>query len=319
MGTYRRLTPRDRCKIEVLKKSGFSARKIARALNVSPSTVSRELLKTKGSYSADRATGASLIRSMSRYQTQSKIKGTLEALIREKLFLDWSPEQIAGWLKRETIHTVSFKVIYKYVEQDKANGGTLTKHLRILRRQGKDRKQPKWRPFVEGVQGRTFLRERPKIVEKRTRLGDIERDTVFGKRNGVLLLTMVDRVSRYVYIACVPRKCSKLIHKATVRALKYEKIKTITNDNGTEFARHRETSRALNAPIYFSRAYASWERGTNENTNGLIRQYLPRKRDMGFLTSKSVRELARKLNTRPRKCLGYRTPEEVRRDLRLKY
>lgn len=318
MVTYRRLAPRDRCKIEVLKKSGFGVRKIAAVLNVSPSTISRELLKAKGPYSADQAMNATTTRSKSRYRTQSKIKGSLETLIREKLLTDWSPEQISGWLKKETKHAVSFKVIYKYIEQDKAIGGTLTKHLRILRKQRKDRKKAKWQPFIEGVQGRTFLRERPKIVEKRERLGDIERDTVFGKRNGVLLLTMVDRTSRYVYIECVPRKCSKLIHQATVRALKNEKIKTITNDNGTEFARHRETSRALNAPIYFSRAYASWERGTNENTNGLIRQYLPRKKDMGFLTPKSVRELAKKLNTRPRKCLGYRTPEEVRRELRSK-
>lgn len=318
MNGYRRITPRDRCQIEILKESGFSARAIAKKLEFAPSTVIRELRKSKGTYRAELAEDTTQKRTKRRYSSQFKIGGQTERVIRRKLILDWSPEQISGWLRKECKIAISFKSIYRYIERDKKAGGKLTKHLRILRKQRKDRKKPRWTPFIDGVPGRTFLTDRPKIVEKRKRLGDIERDTVFGKRNGALLLTMVDRTSRYVYLELVKRKCSKLIHEATVRALRYEKIKTITNDNGTEFAKHRETAKTLKTEIYFSRAYASWERGTNENTNGLIRQYLPRKRDMGFLTKFDVKALAKRLNNRPRKCLDYQTPAEVHRRLKAK-
>jgi len=212
---------------------------------------------------------------------------------------------------------VSVASIYRFIERDHANGGYLKSHLRVLRRQRKDRKKPKWRKYQGSLQDRTPISERPRVVERRERLGDIERDTVFGAKNGSLVLTMVDRRSRLTRIAWIEKKCSRLIHQATVRTLRGQIVRTITNDNGTEFARHLETAKALKAPVYFSKAYAAWERGTNENTNGLLRQYLPRRQAIGPLTRKQIRALEDKLNHRPRKCLNFETPHEVHRRLSL--
>lgn len=310
---YRRLTSKDRCQIEALRRNGFGIRKIAKQLGCSPSTISREISCSSKNYSAENAARAAFGRLRSRKAGKFRVSGKLASVIRRKLLADWSPEQIVGFLRLSGKLTVSFQTIYNYIERDKLKGGRLAAHLRILRKQRKDRKKPNWHPFSEGISNRKRITERPKIVERRIRLGDIERDTVFGSHNGPLLLTMVDRKSRYVRIAWIPKKCSELIHQATVSALKNKNIKTITNDNGTEFARHQKTSQELKVPIFFSRAYASWERGTNENTNGLIRQYFPRKKTIAYMTPGQVRALERKLNSRPRKCLGFRTPIEIDR------
>ena len=309
------LTVKDRAKIEVLLKLGYSRRKIASELSVAPSTISRELRKTGSNYESSNAHALARIRLAKRRARKFKIQGSLATKIRTKLLLDWSPEQIVGEMKHNEVKQISVASIYRFIERDQIDGGRLKDHLRILRRQRKDRKCPKWRKYQGSMRDRTSINERPKLVEKRTRLGDIERDTVFGVKNGPLLLTMVDRCSRYTYVAWVEKKCSHLIHLATVRKLKNQVVRTITNDNGTEFARHKETAKALQADIYFSKAYAAWERGTNENTNGLLRQYFPRKRDIGRLTPKQEREIEKKLNSRPRKCLNFRTPRDVHMEL----
>lgn len=310
---YRRLTAKDRCQIEVLVRNGFGVRRIARELGVSPSSISRELTRNSKKYAAEVAGAKAKKRISSRHLGKFKIRGDLKRSIREKLLQDWSPDQIAEDLSRRKKAKVSAKSIYRYIARDKLKSGSLTSHLRILRKQRKDRTSPKWRPAVVRIYNRKPIQERPKIVNKRSRLGDIERDTVFGVHNGPLLLTMVDRKSRYTRIAWIPKKCSELVHQATVEALKGTGVKTITNDNGPEFAKHEKTSKELNAQIYFSRAYASWERGTNENTNGLLRQYFPRKQDIGQLTKRQVTAIENKLNDRPRKCLGYLTPREISR------
>ena len=310
---YRRLATKDRCQIEVLRRNGFGIRKIARELGFSPSAISREVSKFSAHYSADISTAEAKKRIRSRRCEKFKISGRLEKRICAALLEDWSSEQIVGKLLKKSKKKISIHTIYRYIARDKARGGSLTEHLRILRKQRKDRKQVDWRPFTGAICDKTPMTERPKIVDKRIRFGDIERDTVFGSHNGPLLLTMVDRKSRYLRIAWLPKKCSELIHHATVEALKDQGVRTITNDNGTEFAKHARTAKALNAKIYFSRAYASWERGTNENTNGLLRQYVPRKKDIGYMSADQVRALERKLNTRPRKCLGFKTPHEIQK------
>lgn len=221
------------------------------------------------------------------------------------------------WLMSINI-SLSKQSIYRHIERERRKGNRLVKHLRLLRRERQDRKRATWLAPSERLTRRTWIDQRPKVVEKRCRLGDFERDTVFGKLNGPLLLTLIDRRSRYAKLEWLPKKCSTLIHAATVRALKNEVVRTITNDNGTEFVKHELTAKELNTKIYFSRAYRAWERGTNENFNGLLRQYYPRYNCVGHPTRAQLKKVERELNNRPRKVLGWKTPAEVHKKLRSK-
>lgn len=308
---YRRLAPRDRYQIEGFLKSGLGINQIAKALNVSGSTISREIKKSLHSYDAERAQRETNRRIRSRYVARIKIKGVLRGRIESKLKLDWSPEQIAGRLNLEQKASVSHQSIYRFIVRDRLSGGELYKHLRILRRQRKARTAINWKPGCNSIKDRIFIKDRPKHIEHRSRFGDFERDTVFGKFNGPLLLTIVDRKSRLLRLAWIRRKSAQLVHRATARALQYDTVHTITNDNGPEFARHKETASELGAKIYFSHAYRAWERGTNENLNGLLRQYFPRKKSIGYLSRMEVAKIERRLNSRPRKVLGFRTPLEI--------
>lgn len=332
MANYRRLTRDERYQIEALLKSGLGIRAIARQLKREPSSISREVKKLKlllvplsstsiecGSYSAGLAEEWTQGKRRQPRFNDRKIQGQLEVAIREKLLLDWSPEQISGKFRiSRSKRQVCFLTIYRYIERDKAEQGELWKHLRILRKNGKDRKIPSWRPYRVNICDRVKIKERPKIVEQRSRLGDFERDSVLGIFNGSILLTIVDRTSRLLKMAWLPEKNSQLVHRATVALLKTEIVNTITNDNGSEFARHKQTAQALDASIYFSRSYRAWERGTNENLNGLIRQYFPRKRDIGNPSPSELRRITHLINSRPRKCLGYKTPLEVHAELKAK-
>jgi len=267
-------------------------------------------------YRAQVAQDITSYRDTKRHWKKTKIKDNVEAYVRDKLLHDWSPEQISGRMRLDQRKDrVSYPTIYRYLERDKAKGGELWKHLRVLRKQRKDRKKPHWKPTVY-MPERVFIKDRPKIVDQRKRLGDYERDLLLGKINGGLCLTIVDRTSRLLKLAWLPMKCSELVHQATVSCLKDEPVKTITNDNGPEFARHYDTAYDLKASVYFSRPYRSCERGTNENMNGLIRQYLPRRKPIPTLGPEEICYIERLLNTRPRKCLGYKTPLEVHTQLK---
>lgn len=316
MKKYRRLTPEDRYQIEALLNSGRSQRFIGRQLGCSASTISREIYKGcwKGETEYIAADAEEVTQSLLHQDHGStrKIRAKTEAYVKSKLKLDWSPEQIAGRMALLKMKNgVSYPTIYRYLERNKP----LRKHLRILRKQRKDRKSAHWRPHPFMID-RVPIEKRPKIVEARKRLGDYERDTVLGKRGGPALLTMVDRTSRLLKLAWVPKNTAEYIHKATVSHLKQEPHYTITNDNGFEFMFHARTSRALKTAIFFNRAYHAWERGTNENTNGLLRQYFPKKHDIGHLTWTQVNKIEKRLNTRPRKILGYKTPLEVHKTMK---
>ena len=310
---YHRMTPADRYRIEGYLQSDLSIRAIARKLNRSPSSISREIksFERNGRYRAEFAINKS-VKLRWKNKRRFKIHSRLKKLVTEKILIDWSPAQISAWLKTKDI-ALSKQTIYRFIEREKKTDNTLTKHLRILRKERQDRKKPAWKPPSERLTKRTWIDERPKIVNKRSRLGDFERDTVFGKINGPLLLTLVDRTSRYAKIEWVEKKCSILIHEATVRALKNEVLHTITNDNGTEFVKHEMTAEALKTKIYFSRAYRSWERGTNENFNGLLRQYFPRRKCIGRPTRRELDRIEKLINSRPKKVLGWKTPLEVHR------
>ena len=309
--SYRRLTLGDRYQIQAHLQSGLSCREIARNLGVNPSTITRETAKVAGKYCAVKAQEVAKNLGLKRRAGKFKITNELEFTVRAKLKLDWSPDQVCAHLKMENLQTVSVQSIYRYVSRDKAARGELWKHLRILRKQGKDRKVPTWKPGWTNISRRTDIIERPSLVKQRSRLGDVERDLVLGKANGPALLTIVDRRSRLVRIVRVENKCAEEVHWATVEALQGQMIYTITNDNGSEFANHYFTAKELRCEVYFSRPYRAWERGTNENMNGLLRQYFPRKKPLNHVTLERIKEVEDLLNTRPRKCLGYKTPLEV--------
>ena len=322
MGDYHRLTLAERYQIEALLGSGLSFGQISRQLGRSVSTISREVsrFRTRQAYRADFAES---LAQQAGYRGQAKcrrITGELADYVVSRLRLDWSPEQIDGSLRREQqTCVVSYQTIYRFIRRDRACGGKLYRHLRILRKQRKDRKKAAWRPKTHWrLRDRRDIEMRPEIVEKRVRVGDYERDLVLGKRGRSVLLTVVDRTSKLLKLQCLEKNLSGLVHRATVRLLKGEPVETITNDNGREFALHRTTEKALGAKVYFSKAYRSWERGTNENINGLIRQYFPKKKDIGNPPRKRIQEIEHLINTRPRKCLGYRTPLEVHEELKQK-
>lgn len=305
---YRRLAPKDRYQLEVLLQSDLSIREISKRLSVAPSTISRELKRTSGQYNAEAAQELAKRLRLKRYVKRKKIKAKLKRQVEQRLKKLWSPEQIAADLK-----VVSHQTIYRFIKTDRPN---LRVHLRILKKGMKTALRQKGKSAPEPLGKRVFVDQRPKIVERRERLGDFERDTVLGKVNSTRLLTIVDRRSRLIRIALIKTKSSDAIHKETVRLLKREKVHTITNDNSTEFAKHEKTAKALKAKVYFSKAYRSWERGTNENLNGLLRQYFPRRTEIGTPTRAQLKKVEMSLNTRPRKCLGWRTPLEVHHSLK---
>lgn len=306
MGQYHRLTLEDRYQIYAGKNSGLSIREIARVLDRSASTVSRELKRNRdgnGCYVAIRAhRKAAKKRAMIGPPKKIHI---CKDKVDELLKLQWSPEQISGRLALDGIK-ISYESVYRYVYNE---GKQLHVHLRRKRRCRRTR-QSLGRLKNCGVRvNQTWIDERPKIVEQRERLGDFERDTVLGK-NG-RLLTIVDRVSRLTKIAKVERHNGYYTHLATLKLLRDEIVHTITNDSGPEFGLHDQTAKELNTKIYFNRPYSAWQRGTNENTNGLIRQYYPKGTDFSKITEEEVSKVESLLNNRPRKKLGFKTPLEV--------
>jgi IS30 family transposase len=223
---------------------------------------------------------------------------------------DWSPEQISTWLWQETNVRISHEWIYQYILADKQDGGTLYKHLRCQ----KQRKKRYGNPSRRGhIPDRVCIEQRPAIVDTRSRFGDWEVDTVIGQHHQQALVTLVERKSLLTLIAKVTRKTADNVSAAMIELLEPLSpwVHTLTADNGREFAQHVDIARELNAKFYFAHPYASWERGLNENTNGLIRQYFPKKHNFKTITQKQIERVMDKLNNRPRKCLGFKTPNEV--------
>ena len=232
-------------------------------------------------------------------------------LIEAKIRLDWSPEQVSGWLNEEQAISISHERIYQHVWADKRQEGTLYKHLRHSHK--KRKKQYGSKDKRGQIRNRVSIDERPEIVEQKTRIGDWEIDTVIGQNHQGALVTIVDRVSKFTLIKKVDSKHAEVVTEATITLLKpyLDKTLTITADNGKEFAGHESMTEQLNAAVYFAHPYHSWERGLNENTNGLIRQYFTKGSSFENITDEQVEEVMNKLNHRPRKTLNYKTPNAV--------
>ncbi|GHU15707.1 hypothetical protein FACS189449_13470 [Alphaproteobacteria bacterium] len=223
---------------------------------------------------------------------------------------DWSPEQISGRLKLEGIF-ISHESIYRYVRADKATGGSLFKHLRHGNK--KYRKRSVAQAGAKLIPNRVDIAERPAIVDTKSTIGHWEGDTIISHSSKTPLVTVVERKSKFSKIKKVKNKTKKVVGKAIVKMLKplKDQVDSITYDNGGEFAGHPEIAKKLKTEVYFARQYRSWERGLNEHTNGLIRQYLPKKFDFKDVSDKKIREIENKLNDRPRKVLNFKTPREV--------
>jgi len=311
MAYYTQLTQEERYHISVLCKEGFPRAEIARRLKRNPSTITRELKRNTGrrGYRAKQAQQKALYR---RHTAEKAIKLThrIIRLIVTRLREKWSPEQISGWLKRMQIY-ISHERVYQFLLENKRKGGILYKHLR---RSHRKRKKRYGSPERRGqIPDRVSIDERPRIVETKERIGDWEADTVIGRNHKGAIITLVERKSKYTLLRKINRKTSHAVNTAISEMVKgiKERFLTMTVDNGREFAGHKEISSRLNVDVYFAHPYHSWERGLNENTNGLLRQYFPKKTDLRKISDQKVEHVQHMLNNRPRKLLSFMTPYEV--------
>jgi len=310
---YKQLTLEKRYQITALIKAGFNQKDIAFEIGVHPSTISRELRrnndKVRG-YNAELAQIKSTKVEMQKKKRYSLTK-SIEKYIRVKLKQDWSPEQISGRMKLDTGVSVVHETIYRYIYANKKNGGKLYTYLRHKNKKYHCRSND-YRSRGTIID-RVMIDKRPKIVEKKNRIGDLEIDTVVGKNHKGFLVTVVDRKSKFTLIKNVPSKEAQIVTEALIEMIQpiKEITHTITSDNGKEFAYHKQVSAALDTDFYFANPYHSWERGLNEHTNGLIRQYLPKKSEFLHVSKDEIIMIQDRLNHRPRKVLSYKTPYEV--------
>ena len=309
MRTYAQLTQEQRYQIYALKKMGHNQTEIAQVLEVHKSTISRELRRNEGrrGYRPQQAQRQALKR---RRKAVPRITAELWALVDRLLRQDWSPEQISGRLKRERGICISHEWIYQHVLEDKIVGGSLYRHLRC-------QKQRRKRYGTYDRRGKLLncrsIEERPAVVNRRKRLGDWEVDTLIGRRHKQAIVTLTERKSRFTLLGKVTHRTAQAVQNQIHRLLLpvVDRAHTLTSDHGKEFAHHEQIAETLNLKFYFAHPYAAWERGTNENTNGLLRQYFPKKQDLRLVSKKQIAQAMLRLNLRPRKCLRFKTPFEV--------
>ncbi|MFN8769384.1 MAG: IS30 family transposase [Neisseriaceae bacterium] len=309
------LTQRERYYICRQIANFVSIASIAESLEIHKSTVYREIKRNSrelNDYDSDYAQKqSSIIRSnASRSKCFKQFTDSVITYIKDKLNLKWSPEQISGRLKIDMNKSISHVTIYKYIKHDKANAGKLFK---LLSHQG--RKYRYGTTNTSNIIGRIDISQRPKIVDKKTRIGDFEVDTIVTKRNSgtTCLFTMVDRRSKLTFIRKVENRYSLSI-KEVIEDIYLNTtipIRTMTSDNGPEFAEHKAISQNISCGFYFARPYRSCDRALNENTNGLIRKFIPKGSDLATITEDEIRNIENLLNNRPRKSLKFRTPNEV--------
>jgi len=308
---YTHLTQDERYQIAILNKAGHDKSDIARVMNRNKSTIGREMKRNRGErgYRPKQAQAFSQAR-MRACENGPRIAAETWAIVEVKLAETWSPEQIAGHLKANGQPTVSHEAIYQRIYTDKRAGGTLH---RALRCQKARRKRYGGRERRGTIPNQVSIDLRPAIVAQRARFGDWEGDLVIGAGQKQALVTLNERTSRYSLIAQVPVKTARAVSEAMISLLTpfAACVHTLTTDNGKEFAQHERVAEKLDADFFFAHPYSSWERGANENMNGLIRQFFPKKMRFDLITRKDIDFAMHRLNHRPRKCLGFKTPHEV--------
>lgn len=304
--TYQHLSQTERYQIYILMKDGKTQSQIAQLMNRHKSTISRELARNTGGkgYRPRQACLLAQKRSLgSRNATQITLADWNQTV--EYLQDQWSPVQIANQMG------ISHETIYRHVYADKAAGGTLYQQLRCQKKRKK--RYASGRDRRGQIVGRRPISERPAHIEARSQIGHWEGDTVIGAAHQQAIVTLVERKSGYALITKVKNKTADLVSSAIIDKLNplAPLVKTMTFDNGKEFAQHARIDTALQSTTYFADPFASWQRGSNENFNGLLRQYIPKKRPLSTVTDEELRMIETKLNNRPRKRLGFKTPNEV--------
>jgi IS30 family transposase len=308
--TYKQLAREQRYQIYALMKAGLSQTAIARIIGVHKSTISREMRRNRGLRGYRPKQAHRFAEHRRAKAAKPRISSETWSLVVFLLRDDWSPEQISGWLAKEYRIRVSHESIYLFILKNKRQGGNLHLHLRCRRQRRKRYGSTNSRGQLVN---RVSIEKRPAIVETRSRIGDWELDTIIGKGHKQALVSLTERKSRLTLLSKVKKKSADLVARSVQNLLEpiASQVLTLTSDNGKEFAKHQEISSALQADFYFTHPYSAWERGLNENTNGLVRQYFPKKHDFTTITDNDVRMVMNKLNNRPRKCLGFKTPNEV--------
>ena len=304
--TYKHLSQNERYQIFCLMKEGLNCTEIAKNLGRSTSTISREIVRNKGgrgyrSKQADRLAQERSVGSRNARRIEPDVLKAAFDRIAEQL----SPEQVAAELP------ISHETLYQHIYADKAAGGALWRNLRCQKKRKKR--------YASGVErrgqivGRRPIHERPANVELRRTVGHWEGDTVIGAGHKQAIVTLVERKSGYAVLMKVNHKTSELVSSAVIKKLEpiRDRVKTITFDNGKEFAEHARIDEALGSKTYFADPFSSWQRGSNENFNGLLRQYIPKKRPLSTVTDEELKMIERRLNNRPRKRLGFKTPNQV--------
>lgn len=313
MRTYSQLTPGERYVLGALIKQGWSQRAVARYLQRDPSTVSRELRRNRrpqrrydASTAIERANGR-----RSRSRRNRRFTAEDWALVVSCLELRWSPEQISGRLRRDGLLRISHETIYRHIWADKRRGGRL---YLLLRQVTKKRRKRYGQHDSRGrLPGKRHISERPPAAHNRTRVGHWEGDTVMGSGDKHCILTLVDRKTGYTMIGKLRNRTTATANARAISLLRgaARPVRTLTVDNGTEFHSYREVEAATGTRFFFATPHHSWERGTSENTNGLIRQYLPKRKSMARVSQADCDRIAHALNSRPRKRLGFLTPSEL--------
>ena len=314
MKPYHQLSQEERYTITHFSRRRHTQAFIAKVMGRSPSTISRELRRNMGDradgiYRAEAAHGHAIARRR-RARRGTQFTDDQWAFVVSLIKQDWSPEQIAGVLRRDGPFRISPETIYKYILRDKKKGGRLYKHLRIMpkiRRKRYNTKDSRGR-----LEGKRHISTRPEAINDRSEFGHWEADTVMGSDRHHCLLTMVERQTGFLIIKKLTARSAAITTAAAITAIEenYDQFKTITFDNGTEFHDYQKIEDSQLVMCYFATPYHSWERGTNENTNGLIRQYLPKGHNMDWVDQDHCDRIARQINARPRKRHQYLTPRD---------
>lgn len=313
MKNKRHLTQAQRYTIFVLLNQGYSQSQIARAIEKDRSVVCREIKRNssskRGVYHYEKAGQKADFRKQ-RFHRRRTFTRQKQDIVIDCLQKGWSPEQITGYCRKHGIGMVSHESIYQFIREDKVLGGTLYTHLR---HRLKHRKRPVGGKHVV-IKDKVSIEERPGIVDRKERFGDWEIDTIVGKNNKGAILTMVERTTGFMIAEELKQgKNAKALAKAAVRALIpfKESVHSITSDNGSEFAEHKYIAKMLNTSFFFAHPYSSWERGLNEYTNKLIRQYIPKKESFDKYNQEIIKQIQYQLNQRPRKKLNFETPKKI--------
>ena len=312
MKEYKHLNLVQRSEISALKASGMKQKNIALYVKCAPSTVSRELNRNaskRGDYFAKQAQETADDRKI-RFKTKRKFTTEMQELVVNFTKEGWSVEQIVGHCRKEGIPMVGKTTIYKFIHQDKENGGdlyTYTRHkLKHRNRKGKKSK--------DKIKDKTSIEQRPKVVSEKTEFGHWEIDLIIGAGNKGAILTMVEINTKMLFMKKLEKgkRAKPLADELIKMMLPYKNcVKTITCDNGSEFSDFKRVEKKLGLDFYFAHPYSSWERGLSEHTNGLVRQYIPKEIDFKDVTNEEVRQIQYKINNRPRKVLKFEKPKDM--------